>query len=149
MRDTTVPRFNPPVEPARTVGFGKRDSARTVGFGKRVSARTVGFGKRDSKNGREREIGCGIGDGESKDQGEEGILYINSLRPSVRLSDAAVLRFNSPAELACIFYGRTGPAGELKCKGRFSSPTLLLLRRLSSPFAICDHWTQRKVTGKR
>jgi hypothetical protein len=26
---------------------------------------------------REREIGCGIGDGESKDQGEEGI--VNSL----------------------------------------------------------------------
>jgi hypothetical protein len=41
VRDTTVPRFNPPAEPARTVGFGKRDS----------------------KNGREREreIGCGIG----------------------------------------------------------------------------------------
>ncbi len=55
MRDTTVPRFNSPVEPARTVGFGKRYS----------------------KNGREREIGCGIGDGESKDQGEEGI--VNSL----------------------------------------------------------------------
>ncbi len=66
------------------------------------------------------------------------ILYINSLRPFVRLSDATVLRFNSLAESACIFYGRTGPAGELKCIGRFSSPTLLLflLRRLPSPFAI-------------
>jgi len=51
------------------------------------------------------------------------ILYINSLRPSVRLSDATVLHFNSPAEPACIFYGRTGSAGELKCRGRFSSPT--------------------------
>jgi len=70
----------------------------------------------------------------------------------VRLSDATVLRFNSPAEPACIFYGKTDPAGELKCRGRFSSPTLLLLR-LPSPFAVCasvcDHWTQRKVTGKR
>jgi hypothetical protein len=44
LSDTTVPRFNSPAEPARTVGFGKRDSARTVGFGKRDSARTVGFG---------------------------------------------------------------------------------------------------------
>ncbi len=42
--DATVPRFNPPAEPARTVGFGKPDSARTVWFGKRDSARTVGFG---------------------------------------------------------------------------------------------------------
>ncbi len=44
-------------EPARTVGFGKRDSARTVGFGKRDSKmgfgtgpdnqiRKTGFGKR-------------------------------------------------------------------------------------------------------
>jgi hypothetical protein len=37
--------------------------------------------------------------------------------PCVRLSDATVLRFNSPVEPACIFYGRTGPAGELKCRG--------------------------------
>ncbi len=45
------------------------------------------------------------------------ILYINSLSPCVRLSDATVLRFNSPAEPARtvgrmdrpIFYGRTGP----------------------------------------
>jgi len=44
VRDTTVPRFNPPAEPARTVGFKKWDSARTVGFEKRDSARTVGFG---------------------------------------------------------------------------------------------------------
>jgi hypothetical protein len=28
VRDTIVSRFNPPAEPARTVGFGKRDSAR-------------------------------------------------------------------------------------------------------------------------
>jgi hypothetical protein len=71
VRDATVPRFNPLAEPARTVGFGKRDlartvelgerdsktglgkrewdSARAVGFWKRDSARTVGFGKRDSK----------------------------------------------------------------------------------------------------
>jgi hypothetical protein len=62
--------------PARTVGFGKRDSARTVEFGKWDSARIVGFGKR-----------------------------------------------------ACIFYGRTSFAGELKCRGQFSSPTLLLLHR--------------------
>jgi hypothetical protein len=33
VRDATVPRSNPPAEPARTVGFGKRDWARTVGFG--------------------------------------------------------------------------------------------------------------------
>jgi hypothetical protein len=32
--DATVPRFNSPAEPARTVGFEKRDSTRTVGFGK-------------------------------------------------------------------------------------------------------------------
>jgi hypothetical protein len=32
------------------------------------------------------------------------ILYINSLSPSVRPSDTTVLRFNSPAEPACIFY---------------------------------------------
>jgi len=37
LRDVTVPRFNAPAEPARTVGFGKRDSARTVGFGERDS----------------------------------------------------------------------------------------------------------------
>ncbi len=39
--------------------------------------------------------------------------------------DTTVLRFNSPAEPACIFYDRTDPAGELKCKGRFSFSTLL------------------------
>ncbi len=55
VRDTTVPRFNPPAEPARTVGFGKRDSARTVGFRKRDSTRTVGFGKQDST----RTVGFG------------------------------------------------------------------------------------------
>jgi hypothetical protein len=45
------------------------------------------------------------------------VLYINSLRPSVRPSDATVLRFNPPAESARtvgrtdkhILYGRTGP----------------------------------------
>jgi hypothetical protein len=34
--DATVPRFNPPAERARTVGFRKRDSARTVGFRNRL-----------------------------------------------------------------------------------------------------------------
>jgi hypothetical protein len=33
--DGIVPRFNGPAEPARTVGFRKRESARTVGFRKR------------------------------------------------------------------------------------------------------------------
>jgi hypothetical protein len=42
---------------------------------------------------REREIGCGIRDGESKDQGEEGIVCL-----SVR--DTTVPRFNPPAESA-------------------------------------------------
>jgi hypothetical protein len=67
----------------------------------------------------------------SQDQPRD--MYINSLRPCVCPSDAMVLCFNSPAESACIFYGRTGSSGELKCRGRFSSPTLLLLllRRLS------------------
>ncbi len=37
MRDRTVPRFNPSAEPARTVGFEKRDSARTVGFGNQAA----------------------------------------------------------------------------------------------------------------
>jgi hypothetical protein len=37
VRDTTVSRFNPPAEPAQTVGFGKRDSARTVGFGNQAA----------------------------------------------------------------------------------------------------------------
>ncbi len=60
VRDATILRFNLPVEPARTVGFGNQAA----------SAR-----ERDLM--REREIGCGIGDGESKDQGEEGI--VNSL----------------------------------------------------------------------
>jgi len=42
VRDATVPRFNPPAEPARTVRFGKRDSARTVGFGNQAaSAREI------------------------------------------------------------------------------------------------------------
>jgi hypothetical protein len=48
---------------------------------------------------------------------DNAILYINSLRPSVCLSDATVLRFNPPAEPARIvgrmdrqiLYGRTGP----------------------------------------
>jgi len=40
--DATVPRFNSPAEPARTVGFEKRDSARTVGFGNQAaSAREI------------------------------------------------------------------------------------------------------------
>jgi hypothetical protein len=43
--DTTVPRFNPPAEPALTVGFGKRDSARTVGFR-----------ERDSENGADSPV---------------------------------------------------------------------------------------------
>jgi len=34
--------------------------------------------------------------------------------PFVRLSDPTVLRFNPPAKPACIFYGRTGSANELK-----------------------------------
>jgi hypothetical protein len=54
-RDTTVPHFNPPAEPARTVGFGKRDSARTVGFGKRDSVRTVRFGNQ-AASARERDL---------------------------------------------------------------------------------------------
>jgi hypothetical protein len=46
--DATVPRFNPPAEPARTVGFEKPDSAWTVGFGKRVP----GFGKTGGQTGQ-------------------------------------------------------------------------------------------------
>jgi hypothetical protein len=70
------------------------------------------------------------------------ILYINSLRAYVRPSDTTVPRFNSPAELT----GRTGPAG-----AEASSPLRLFFfvvchHRLPS---VCDHWTQRKVTGKR
>jgi hypothetical protein len=33
------------------------------------------------------------------------------MRACMRPSDATVSRFNSPAEPACIFYGRTGSAG--------------------------------------
>ncbi len=43
--DATVPRFHSPAEPARTVGFRKRDSARTVGFRERDSENgETGFG---------------------------------------------------------------------------------------------------------
>ncbi len=38
VRDTTVPHFNPPAEPARTIGFEKRDSARTVKFGNQAAS---------------------------------------------------------------------------------------------------------------
>jgi hypothetical protein len=42
MRDTTVLRFNPPAEPARTVKFRQRDLARTVRFGNQAtSAREI------------------------------------------------------------------------------------------------------------
>jgi len=78
VRDATVPRFNLPAEPARTVGFGNRDLARTVGSETRQRTH-----ERSQKNQatsvrerfdyeRERKIGCGIGDGESKDQSKEG-----------------------------------------------------------------------------
>jgi hypothetical protein len=60
-----VPRFNPPAEPARTVGFGKRDSARTVGFGNQAaSAREIPEEPGSERTRerfdceREREIGC-------------------------------------------------------------------------------------------
>ncbi len=78
------------------------------------------------------------------------ILYINSLRPCVCPSDMTILRFNSPAEPACIFYGRTGSAGELKCKGRFSSPTLLLLllRRLPSGQPDLARHPPRRATNR-
>jgi len=164
VRDTAVSRFNPPAEPTRTVGFGKQDSARTVGpdswirkrgFGPDSRIRKTGFGP----DSRIQKTGFGP-DSRIRKPGSERTRErfdcerekerFDYVRPSVRLSDATVLRFNSPAESACIFYGRTDPAGELKCRGRFSSPTLLLLRRLPSPFAVCasvcDHWTQRKVT---
>jgi hypothetical protein len=61
VRDATVPRFNPPAEPARTVGFEKRDSARTVGFGKRGSEN----GSRDSEKraARQGREGQGAGPG--------------------------------------------------------------------------------------
>jgi len=104
VRDTTVPRFNPTVEPARTVGFGKRDSARTVGFGNQaVSAREI------------PEINYVRA---SVRPSDPIFPRFNSPAEPVR-TDATVPRFNSPAELtgrtgrACIFYGRTGPAGEL------------------------------------
>jgi hypothetical protein len=38
VRDAIVSRFNPPAEPARIVGFEKRDSARTVGFGNQAAS---------------------------------------------------------------------------------------------------------------
>ncbi len=57
MRDAIVPRFNPPAEPARIVGFGNQAaSAREIpeelgSDGARVQVRTTGPGqKRDSEN---------------------------------------------------------------------------------------------------
>jgi hypothetical protein len=90
------------------------------------------------------------------------ILYINSLRASVRRDSSA---FNSPAEptgrtgRACIFYGRTG-GGPNRCGG---GPTILpdgqWLRKVAKPACVRLsvttgrreqwRWTQRKVTGKR
>jgi hypothetical protein len=63
MRPTTIPRFNGPAEPARTVGFGRPDSARTVGFEKRDSKN----GSRDSEKRvvRQGRAGQGVGQGSS------------------------------------------------------------------------------------
>ncbi len=44
LSDTTVPRFNSPAEPARTVSCPRFNPPAEL-------ARTVGFGKRDSKTG--------------------------------------------------------------------------------------------------
>jgi len=58
---------------------------------------------------------------QSETSSQPNLIY--KFTTSMRLSDPTVLRFNSPTEPACIFYGRTDPAGELKCRGRFSSST--------------------------
>jgi len=49
VRDATVPRFNSPAEPARTVGFGNQAA----------SARERDLTVRERE--KERKIGCGIG----------------------------------------------------------------------------------------
>jgi hypothetical protein len=59
VRPTTVPCFNGPAEPARTVGFGKPDSARTVGFGKPDS----GNGSRESEKRVAKQGSAGQGAG--------------------------------------------------------------------------------------
>jgi len=56
-------------------------------------------------------------------------------RDSARDSENGILMMIKPAY---IFYGRTGSAGELKCRGRFSSPTLLFLLLRHSEPVICE-----------
>jgi len=63
------------------------------------------------------------------------------VRASVRLSDATVPRFNSPAEPACIFYGRTGSAIENAQAGSAGKKSH---RPAGSPlrlffFVVCHH----------
>ncbi len=109
-----------------TVGFGKRDLARTVGFGKRDLARTVGFRKRDFENG--------------------------ILKNEIRKTGFGQLTHPQ----FCLWAGQ-GPNKEYKIRKNKTYKTShwpkvtgthrgLHSRQRAS---VCDHWTQRKVTGKR
>jgi len=94
VRDTTVPRFNPPAEPARTVGFGKRDSARTVGFEERDSKtrfgpdsqiRKTGFGPDSRTRGTGFQNGIRLGQSDSENGiWKNGIPKIHVIRAPSR-----------------------------------------------------------------
>jgi hypothetical protein len=89
------------------------------------------------------------------------ILYINSLRASVRPTRqfrVLIRRRNRPGQSdgrtdgqtdgrtdRQIFYGRTGP--DRRPLYNFDQRSLVSLS--VSGQSVCDHWTQRKVTGKR
>ncbi|CAK9278162.1 unnamed protein product [Sphagnum jensenii] len=64
MRDATVPRFNPPAEPAWTVGFRKRDSTQTVRqTDRQILYGRIGSDRRPFYNFNQRSLEQGFGNG--------------------------------------------------------------------------------------
>jgi len=127
VRDTTVPRFNPPAEPARTVGFGNQaasareipkepGSERTSGTGPDSRIRKTGFGpdSRIRKPGSERTRDPGRTRKRAHERSRK------NQAASARERDLTVRereigcgdrgRRVQRSEPACIFYGRTARA---------------------------------------
>ncbi len=117
LSDATVLRFNSPAELARTVG---RTDRFCMGEPARIDGLCI-----ISTNARwsvsqwrwvSRLICLWFSNG----------FWKKTKYPPRTVCNPTVLwSFSTHPEPASIFYGRTGSAGELKCRARFSSPTLL------------------------
>ncbi len=101
--NATVPRFNGPAEPARTVGFRKREPTWTVGFQKWEPVRT--------ENGRPDTAGRGRGaGGQGARQGRAGGRGPGRVGQGVRENG---VRENGRPDRA-----RQGRVGQVRAEGR-------------------------------